>query len=394
LAKTPEEFIAIRNNFKPEKISLIFLFESPMHDGGYFYDHKSLKSDLVFKPMMKLIDFKYNFLNEQIKLQGLKKFKESGYFTVDATYQPVNTITNEGVKNNLILKNSAGLIEDLKSINAHKEQTPIIIVRSNLFKLYNQKLLKEGFNVINESIIVPFMANNKEERFHRKILEIFMCRVIVANPLLRSMYLPYGTPHENAVKPKKTRAIILGTDPSNFDDKGKTFVMSHAFDIQNPKSRYWQFIFDNVKYLGLDKTSVYMQYLVRNYMNKITRDNGYWYEFAEIWKSMLMEDLDKFDPERKFPVLALSEFVITALLNEPDKHNIPFDKYYEQNIIIQPEENYLERRLIPCFTETMSYSNNPAFVKFIREFIPEAEESTEEKHTPAKKSQVFSKKKR
>ena len=379
MAKTPEEFKAIRNKFKPEKISLIFLFESPLHDGGYFYDHKSLKSDVVFKPMMKLIDFKYNFLNEQIKIQGLKKFKESGYFTVEATYQPVNTITNEGVKNNLILKNSEGLIKDLKSINAHKEQTPIIIVRSNLFKLYNQKLLKEGFNVINESIIVPFMANNKEDKFHRKILEIFMCRVIVANPLLKSVYLPYGTPHETAGKLKKTRAIIIGTDPSNYDDRGKTLVMSHAFDMQNPKSKYWMEIFNNIKYLGLDKTSVYMQYLVRNYMNKVTRENGHWYDFAEIWKSMLKEDLDKFDPEMKLPVLALSDFVVTALLNNPDQHNIPFDKYYEQNIIIQPEENYLERKIIPCFIENLQYANNPAFVKHIKQYIPEATESPEEK---------------
>jgi len=374
VAKTPEDFIALRDKYKPENINLIFLFESPLHDGGFFYDHKSLKNDVVFKPMMKLIDFKYNFLNEQIKLQGLKKFKESGYFAVDSTYQPVNTFTNEGVKNNLILKNCDNLIKDLRSISADKKQTPIIIVRANLFKLFNNKLKKEGFNVINESIIVPFMANNKEEKFHRKILEIFMCRVIVANPLLSSMYLPYGTPHEHGGKLKKTRAIIIGTDPSNYDDKGKTLIMSHAFDLQNPKTRYWDEIHNNIKYLGLDKTSVYMQYLVRNYMKKATGENSYWYEFAEIWKSMLKDDLDKFDPERKLPVLALSEFVVTALLNDPEKHNIPSAKYYEKNIIIEPSENYLERVIIPCFKGNLIYANYPSYVKYIKQFLPEPAE--------------------
>lgn len=369
MTRTPEEYIALRNKFKPDNINIIFLFESPVAEGAYFYDTKSHQNDFVFKTMMRLIDFKYNHLNEQIKLQGLKKFKETGYYIMDSVYEALSSELAPKKKEVTILKNYDNLINDLKDISADKKHTPIILVKANIFSLFNSKLKNSGFNVINESIVVPYLAHGKEDKFLKKLMEVFICQVILANSSLKSYYCSYGIPHEHSVKSKNVKAIILGTDPSNFSNNGKTVIMTHVFDLQNSRAHYFNNINNNIRMLGLNKESIYVQNVVRNYMTKESPDNKLWFDFAELWKPILMEDLDKLDPKMELPVFATAECILNVLLNFPDEQKIPANKYYNDRIIVHPEENYLGRNLIPCFRRNFKYSEFPLYVEYIKKFI-------------------------
>ncbi|MEO8514568.1 MAG: hypothetical protein ABI543_13485 [Ignavibacteria bacterium] len=367
--RTPEEYRALRNKFKPDNINMIFLFESPVADGAYFYDPKNHQNDFVFKTMMRLIDFKYNHLNEQIKLQGLKKFKETGYYIIDSVYEALDSELAPKKKEGTILKNYDNLIDDLKDISADKKHIPIILVKSNLFALLNSRLKTSEFNVINESIVVPYLAHGKEDKFLKKLMEVFICQVIIVNSNLKSYYCSYGIPHEHSVKGKNVKAIILGSDPSNFSNHGKTIVMTHVFDLQNPRAQYFSSINNNIRLLGLNKDNIYVQNVVRNYMTKETADNRLWFDFAELWKPLLLEDLDKLDPKKELPVFATAECVLKALLNLPDEKKIPANKYYNDRIIVKPEENYLGRTLIPCFRGHYKYSEFPLYVEYIKQFV-------------------------
>jgi hypothetical protein len=216
---------------------------------------------------------------------------------------------------------------------------------------------------------VPNLTDNKEDKFLKKLMEVYMCRLILSNPTLKSYYLPYGIPHEHSVKSKNLKAIILGTDPSNFNNNGKTEIMTHVFDLQSTKTQYFRSIEKNIKLLDLNKGNIYVQNLVRNYMTKEMPDNKLWNEFAELWKPLLKEDLDKLDPKKELPVFATAECVLNALLVFPDEQNIPAIDYYTKCIIVPPEENILERNLIPCFRGNFAYSDNPLYVKYIRQFV-------------------------
>ncbi len=369
MKKTSEEYIALRNKFKPGKISFIFLYESPQANGAYFYDFKDVKKDLLFKPLMKLIDFRYNYLNEQVKLKGIKRFQELGYFIVDSVYEPVNTITNAGVRDNIILKNFHGLVNDLKSISADTEETPIILVKTSMFKLLYEKLRSEGFNVINEYISVPNLTESKEERFLRKIMEVFMCQLILANDKLSKYYLPKGIPNEYSVKSKKVKAILLGADPSNFDSSGKTRVSTHVFNIMGSGSASFNRIRGNLTLTGLSKENLYAQNVVRNYMTVEASQNRLWPSFAELWKPLLKEDLDKLDPQKQLPVFVTEECVMNVMLNSDIERQKAAVNYYVQNIIVKPEDNYLERNLIPCFTGNYAYSDFPSFFNEVRKYV-------------------------
>lgn len=366
MKKTPGEYIALRNSFKPGNINFIFLYESPQADGAYFYDFKNTRKDLLFKPMMKLIDFKYSFLNEQIKLKGLRKFQELGYFVVDSVYEPVNTIPNDGVRDKIILNNFNELVEDLKSISADTLAIPIILVKTNTFRLLNGKLKKSGFNVVNDSVPVPNLTDNKEDKFLRRINEIFVCQQILANKQLRKYYLPLGIPHEYSVKSSKVKAIVIGADPSNFDSSGNTRVYSHVFDIMGKGATLFGDIKDNLRTVGLDKINIYVQNLVRNYMTLDASVKMMWPHFAELWKPLLKSDLDILDPKRELPVFVTEEYVLDALLNPGEERlKQPID-YYVNGTIIEPDQNILNRSLVPCFTGAYAYTDFPLFVKKVR----------------------------
>ena len=109
-------YIKLRNKFKPTKIKLIFIAESPPVSCKYFYDPKGLVSEPLFKALMK------NVLNTEFssKEEGLKVFKKAGYFLIDATYHQVNKYSRSK-RNKIIIGDFKYLITDLKRINPTKK---------------------------------------------------------------------------------------------------------------------------------------------------------------------------------------------------------------------------------------------------------------------------------
>ncbi len=135
-----EYYFSLRNKFRPKNIEMVFILESPPASGKYFYDENGGVSDPLFSAMMKLLDF-----NPQSKRDGLIYFAESGHFLVDTTYEPVNKLKGK-IRENTILKNFENLVTDLKKLGA-LEQIKIILVKANICRLLEPRLLSRGFNV-------------------------------------------------------------------------------------------------------------------------------------------------------------------------------------------------------------------------------------------------------
>jgi hypothetical protein len=62
-------------------------------------------------------------------------------------------------------------VSDLERICPDKD-TPILIVKANVCKLYDEKLSAEGFNIINKGVSIPFPSHGQQKRFHSIALEI------------------------------------------------------------------------------------------------------------------------------------------------------------------------------------------------------------------------------
>lgn len=367
---TPEEYKTLRNRFKPDKIKLIFLLESPPVSGSYFYDPNSLEHEWLFKAMMKIIGYKFIEFNANTKFVGLNAFKEKEYLLIDASYKPVNQINDKNLRNIAIMEEFEVLMKELEELKALEKNIPIILVKANIFALFNSCLKSKGFNIINEGIVVPFPSHGQQGRFHQRINEIFTCQEILKNEKLISKYLSYGIPCEFVKKRKDVKAIILGADPSNFSNSGETVKIKTVFDLGGNDERYFRSILTNIKDVGLNLENVYVQNLVRNFMTEETAKNKFWLDFVEVWKPLLKQDIDIFNPGKNIPVFATAECILNALLN-PDVKKIPAKEFFEKCIVIKPEQNYMKRTIIPCFRRHYSYKYYLDYIKYINKILSE-----------------------
>lgn len=154
---------------------------------------------------------------------------------------------------------------------------------------------------------------------------------------------PYCPPDKNEIK-----AIILGADPSNFSDNGKTKKVKYVFDIVNGDKRYFNSINQNLKALGLGLENIYAENLVKNYTDSETDSNPKWEMFADKWLPFIIQELDVFDPNRCIPVLVTSKKIFKYLFN-PDIIPGSISDYYNfiKHIPIHSGINKLSRNLIP-----------------------------------------------
>jgi len=146
-------------------LSLIFILESPPVSGKYFYDETGKTTEPLFNELLKA--FNYTPVD---KRDGLNFFKSKGFFLVDATYKPVNKLKGKE-KNNTILADFNQLIDDLENIDSSKK-TPLIVVKANVCKLLESRLLSNGFNVLNKGIVIPFPSTGQQKRFQIEIRNI------------------------------------------------------------------------------------------------------------------------------------------------------------------------------------------------------------------------------
>ena len=169
-----EYYFPLRNKYFPTNLKVVFVLESPPASGKYFYDEGGILSEPLFSAMMKLLNF-----NPQNKRDGLRYFAGSGHFLVDATYEPVNKLKGK-IRDNTILKNYENLVTDLEKLGDPK-QINFILVKANICRLLEPRLLSIGFNVQNNGIIIPFPSSGQQKKFFMEIQKIFGARTKTPN---------------------------------------------------------------------------------------------------------------------------------------------------------------------------------------------------------------------
>ncbi len=168
-------YLQLRNQYHPEKIKLIILAESPPVSGKYFYDETGQVSEPLFSAMMEIMGYE-----PSDKKDGLTFFQKKGFILADATYRPVNHLKGKS-RNTVILNDFEALIDDLNEL-CGTDDIPLLLVKANICRLLENRLLLNEFKVINDGIVVPFPSTGQQKRFQEKTRQIFRNRRMPCNP--------------------------------------------------------------------------------------------------------------------------------------------------------------------------------------------------------------------
>jgi hypothetical protein len=165
------EYRRLRDIYKPDKLRVVIVAESPPAGGKYFYkpEPEGRPSEPLYSALVKHLDTNPA---PQTKGEGLRVLQRKGWFLVDATYEPVNRDSHgksmrDRERQAIIDRDFPLLKDDLNSLGCSGGRIPLVLIKAIICKL-EQKLLQEKFRVLNEGRIVPFPSGggNNVTRFH------------------------------------------------------------------------------------------------------------------------------------------------------------------------------------------------------------------------------------
>lgn len=164
LRKTRADYLALRRQFTPEKITLVIIAESPPASGLYFYDPEGAVTEPLFAALLKHLG-----ISCKTKDVGLREFQRIGWYLVDATYSPVNKLSHRE-RDRKIEQDYPLLRDDLQALTPDR-LTPLVLIKANVCRILEPRLLNDGFKVINQGRSIRFPGMGHQNRFHEHFRE-------------------------------------------------------------------------------------------------------------------------------------------------------------------------------------------------------------------------------
>ena len=157
---------------------------------------------------------------------------------------------------------------------------------------------------------------------------------------------------------ENVKAFVLGADPSNFSEKGKTKILTTVFGIGDGDRRYFSGILKNLNMIGLSLEDIYVQNLITDYLKEETTKNKRWEFIAKDYIEDRKLEFDGIDKTGNIPVLVTAERIYKFLINDDIIYHKAAEFYNCQaDIPINSGDNKLGRPLIP-FYRNHKYSLN------------------------------------
>ena len=164
-----ERYAVARNRYKPATIKVLLLAEAPPESlDRYFYFDDVKTQDSLFLEIMGVLypEQKAQYLasgrETLLKRELLHRFQEDGYWLMDLSEVPCSLSGNH-------LENCLPSL--LQRLKKHvSRQTPIVLIKANIFDICYSKLMSEGYSVLNERL--PFPGSGQQRVFREKFKKV------------------------------------------------------------------------------------------------------------------------------------------------------------------------------------------------------------------------------
>jgi len=150
-------YLALRRRYEPNKARLVIVAESPPASGLYFYDEAGRTTEPLFAAIMRQLKFAPG-----TKKDGLREMQRRGWLLVDATYQQVDELRSG--RDAVIMGDYPLLHDDLARLLPDRT-IPVILLKANVCRALEAKLIGDGFKVLNCGRVVYFPSTGHQKKF-------------------------------------------------------------------------------------------------------------------------------------------------------------------------------------------------------------------------------------
>lgn len=165
--ESADKFKAAREKYRPSKIDVLWIAESPPAGGGYFYFERTSGANHLFRETMKALGWWPPNVPMQAGLDKtpyLRRFKESRHFLVDLSPTPVNHISS--VERDAVLrKNVSYLREEVAMLRPKK----LLIIKRNVHGILYPALQSVGMPEVLNREPIPFPSHGWQAEYRTRI---------------------------------------------------------------------------------------------------------------------------------------------------------------------------------------------------------------------------------
>ena len=104
------------------------------------------------------------------KENGLVAFQKRGWILIDATYEPVNRLS-EKEADKIIVRDYPLLRDDLANLLSDRS-APVALLKANVCRLLDPLLTQDGFSVLNKGRAIYFPGTGRQRDFRRQFCAI------------------------------------------------------------------------------------------------------------------------------------------------------------------------------------------------------------------------------
>src|SRR5947208_5317737 len=159
-----DKYTAARNKYKPNRVNVLLIAESPPSSGGYFYSGTTIGKDHLFRETMKALKFwpvDRPMRKGCDKKSMLRRFCSIGFFLIDTCELPVDKLQPRQRRISTI-QGASTLPHRVREL----DPTRILIVKKTVFKPVRQSLIEAGLGdrILNTKPL-PFPSHGNQRKF-------------------------------------------------------------------------------------------------------------------------------------------------------------------------------------------------------------------------------------
>jgi hypothetical protein len=169
----------VRRSFKPAHIKGLLIAESPppaphvQSSRQFYYTDRIRKDDRLFTNTIRALFTEAAQMTEaeleESKELWLNKFKDAGYYMIEALEESQVHEVTKAQRQALIRESVPRLIERVKELA--DQDTKIILIKSNVFEAAAGPLRQAGFNVLNTEL-VDYPGHFNQRAYREKLAKL------------------------------------------------------------------------------------------------------------------------------------------------------------------------------------------------------------------------------
>jgi queuine tRNA-ribosyltransferase len=263
------KFEEASRKYRPASVRLLFIAEAPpqYEFERFFYFEHVHKADTLFLEMMKVLypavigyeeERKSQFeakVVRQRKAELLEKFKQDGFYLIDASENPMPEGASTSQKERIIRGRLPELMKKVQQLCGSRG-VPIILISGPTFSVCAEALRVDGQCILNEEMI-DTPAQGGQKNFRRKLDEVFSkLRLGQSEPEFSlsgskshpgqshfhiqkaldgarraALHLPHQTVHTPVFMPVGTQATVKAIPQHLLEELGAQIILGNTYHL-------------------------------------------------------------------------------------------------------------------------------------------------------------------